>query len=203
MDANVHVQAQESQSDWLADMYWIWYENVLIRTHVKPRLGRRRRKSNETKGTLATWLAGWLRGRRFTCKQGTRALRFTRKYGARRRSGRGGYVVRWTDCGDADLRGNRGHEHFDLQVFQKSQDVPRRWEHRFTCKHKARALRFTRVSRVPRRAECWLAVWLRGRWFTCKQRARALRFTRVSESVDPPVPGKPLEFWGAKSGNDR
>ena len=78
MDANVHVQAQESQSDWLADMYWIWYENVLIRTHVKPRLGRRRRMSNEMKGTLATWLAGWLRGRRFTCKQKARALRFTR-----------------------------------------------------------------------------------------------------------------------------
>ena len=36
-----------------------------------------------------------------------------------------------------------------------------------------------------------------------KQRARALRFTRVSESVDPLVPGQPLEFWGAKSGNDR
>ena len=152
MDANVHVQAQESQSDWLADMYWIWYENVLIRTHVKPRLGRRRRKSNETKGTLATWLAGWLRGRRFTCKQGARALRFTRKYGARRRSGRVGYVVRWTDCGEADLmetkststsiykcfktpktcrdggnidlRVNTRHEHFDSHVFQGSQDVP-------------------------------------------------------------------------------
>ena len=74
---------------------------------------------------------------------------------------------------------------------------------RFTCKQRARALRFTRVSGVPRRAECWLAVWLRGRWFTCKQRARAPRFTRVSESVDPLVPGQPLEFWGAKSGNDR
>ena len=28
-------------------------------------------------------------------------------------------------CGDADLRVNRGHDHFDLHVFQGSQDVPR------------------------------------------------------------------------------
>ena len=86
------------------------------------------------------------------CKAISRALRFRRKYGARRRSGRVGYVVRWTDCGEADLveteststsiykcfkapktcrdggnidlRVNTRHEHFDSHVFQGSQDVP-------------------------------------------------------------------------------
>ena len=31
-------------------------------------------------------------------------------------------------CGDADSRVNTGYEHFDLHVFQGSQDVPRWWE---------------------------------------------------------------------------
>ena len=88
-------------------------------------------------------------------------------------------------------------------VFQGPQDVPRAgrlagWlrRRRFTCKQRARSLRFTRVSGVPRRAEGWLAGWLRGRRFTCKQRARALRFTRISGSQDVPRAG-----WLAVCGN--
>ena len=34
---------------------------------------------------------------------------------------------------------------------------------RFTCKERARAFRFTRVSGVPRRAEGWLAGWQAGK----------------------------------------
>ena len=56
-------------------------------------------------GQLAGLVAGWQAGRQ------------------------AGWLAGWlAGCGDADLGVNRGHEYFDLHVFQGSQDVPRWWE---------------------------------------------------------------------------
>ena len=54
------------------------------------------------KGAHAGWPAGWLGGRLAGWLAGLLA-----------------------GCGDADLHVNKRHEHLDLHVFQRSQDVPR------------------------------------------------------------------------------
>ena len=43
----------KSQNDRQPELYWIWYENVLIRAHFRPILQGR-----------TGWLAGWLAGPR-------------------------------------------------------------------------------------------------------------------------------------------
>ena len=51
MDAHAHVQTLKSQSGRLPELLWIWYENVLIRTHVRPQAGWGREGSNEIRRT--------------------------------------------------------------------------------------------------------------------------------------------------------
>ena len=42
---------------------------------------------------------------------------------------RAGWLAVWlAGCGDADSRVNEKHEHFNLHVLRRSQDVPRFWE---------------------------------------------------------------------------